>query len=592
MIEKFSKKEYIPHQKEDEIVMYLGVELEKGEGGDLTPNPDRFKDDVITDFDLEIMKKIAVGIKLGQPILLEGGSGIGKTRTLDRMCSELNREFYIANCHKMQVEDLIGAKTVNEETKSGFGWQDGVVTQAIRNGGILFLDEYNFMPGETRGGIHQIFDALLQRKTHITLPENNNEQVAVHPDFRIVAAQNPPGGEFGDREVLDRAQIDRFLIVKLPEDLPDTIRKARLLGSLNINNEITIQEENYIFKGLGLTNEGLRDIPGIEDILQKYLEATKQVNIAQKKGEIAGRDYQPVAFGTARDDQRVMEFIKAFYQGDINHTMQQALDLYYINKVSDEEERKKMKTILERVKYVEQQDTKRRGLETEASPDEETISAEQALEIMSEHNFIGPEDIQNTFGFIPENIPEIPFSAEELTRAKELGQKLMLCIDTKDDGTPFTVQSMLDILDGKTSGGRRIMYKAPGEAKQLSPRPGWRLTTPTTIENSRNKNYLQQTEVLIDYLKNEVFAGQTLPEPYQEAVDTFTANKDTLEEHIKTDWKEAAKQLASLTINQDTRENVAEVIYRLVMTEKKDGTRELESEYAWSNSLDSVSALM
>lgn len=591
MIEKLPKQEHTPHKKEEESISYLGVAVERGAGGPLTPDTERFKDDVITDFDLEVMKKIAVGLKLGQPVLLEGGSGLGKTRTVDRMCAELNREFYIANCHKMQIEDLIGSKTTKEDTKSGFGWVDGVITQAVRNGGVLFLDEYNFMPGETRGGIHQIFDALLQGKTHITLPENDNEQVSVHPDFRIIAAQNPPGGEFGDREVLDRAQIDRFLTIKLPEGLPEETRKARLLGALNIDNEITVPEEEYIVNGPGLTNEALRDIPGIEDILQRYLEATKQITIAQKKGEIANRDYQPVAFGTARDDNRILAFIRAFYNGDLNHTMQQALELYYLNKVADQEDREKMKTILERVRYTEEKDTKRRGLEQEIQ--EETISPEDALEIMGEENYLGPKDIQDTFDFIPENIPEIPFSQAELKRAKELGHHLILYVDTRD-GQPFTLEDMIEITNNETSDGNPILYRKEQiqNSKDQIPRPGWRLTSPEVTENTTDKNYLEQTESLITYLQNEVFKDQDLPETYRMAIEEFKNKKETLEDLLESDWEEAAQQLASLTINQLLRENAPEVIYRLILSEKQHDTRNLQETRTWTNSIGSDGALV
>ena len=595
-MERLPKQEYIPHKKDIETVSYLGVELEKGDGGDLTPNPERFEDDVLTNFDLEMMKKIAVGLQLGQPVLLEGGSGLGKTRTVDRMCAELNREFYIANCHKMQVEDLVGSMSTKEDTQSGFGWQDGVITQAVRNGGVLFLDEYNFMPGETRGGIHQIFDALLQGKTHITLPENNNEQVPVDPDFRIIAAQNPPGGEFGDREVLDRAQIDRFLAIKLPSELPDDIRKSRLLGALNIDNEITVPESSYMFNGPGLSNEGLRDIPGIEDILQKYLEATKQLRKAQEKGEIASRDYQPVSFGTSRDDQRVLGFIKAFYNGDINQTMGQALELYYTNKVSEEEDRAKMRTILERVKYVEKQNTKRRGLEDETTS-EGLASVEQALEIMGESQFIGPEDIENTFGFTPENVPEVPFSKEELERACELGQQLILYVDSKEDGSPFVVDDMNTMLNKKVSDGGDFLHperlsKDDQLLAEQTPRAGWRLTTPEIIESTTRKNYLNQTQELVNYLENEVFEGTDIPQEYIDAIAEFTSAKDTLAELMNLDWKEAVRKLSELSINQLTRERSSEILYRLACQEKKSGTKNLASHYSWSNSLGSDGRLV
>jgi len=72
-------------------VSFLGVEVLKGKGGPRTPNAERFKDDVLTEWDLKLMQKLAVGLELNQAALIEGGSGIGKSSTVDRMCGYLNR---------------------------------------------------------------------------------------------------------------------------------------------------------------------------------------------------------------------------------------------------------------------------------------------------------------------------------------------------------------------------------------------------------------------------------------------------------------------------------------------------------------------
>jgi MoxR-like ATPase len=204
----------LPIEETTDTVSYLGVELKKGSGGDRVPNPKQFENDIITDFDLKLMQRVAVALSLNQPVLVESGSGIGKSQMVDRICHDLNRECYYANCHDYDADTLIGSQTSLEGTTSGFGWKDGVIIEAARKGGILFLDEYNFMRGDTRGRLHEVLDTILRGKGEIALTENHNEIVKVHPDFRVVAAQNPPGGEYGDREVLDPAQIDRFVYIK------------------------------------------------------------------------------------------------------------------------------------------------------------------------------------------------------------------------------------------------------------------------------------------------------------------------------------------------------------------------------------------
>ena len=228
-------------------------------------------------------------------------------------------------------------------------------------------------------------------------------------------------------------------------------------------------------------------------------------------------------------------------------------------------------------------------------------SVEQALEIMGESQFIGPDDIEKTFGFQPDTIPEIQFSSEELERAKELGQKLILYVDMKEDGTDFVVGDMKETLPEKTQDGGKFFYNDWYDTDEITsketPRAGWRLTTPEVIETSTNKNYLEQTEELITYLENEVFAGEEMPQEYIDALEEFKIlNTPDFKEQVtsstESEWKKAAQKLSALSINQMTRENFSEIIYRLACEEKKSGTRETASTYSWSNSLGSDGMLV
>ena len=111
----------LPIRESENSVYFLGVEVAKGQGGDRVPSSERFSKDVLTDFDFRLMRDIAVTFRLNQPVLIEGGSGIGKSRTVDRICSQLNRESYYANCHDFDADVLIGKMTTVEGAKSGFG---------------------------------------------------------------------------------------------------------------------------------------------------------------------------------------------------------------------------------------------------------------------------------------------------------------------------------------------------------------------------------------------------------------------------------------------------------------------------------------
>jgi len=361
------ERELIPLQETEESISFLGVEVSKGNGGPNTPPVERFKKDVITNFDHKIMRDIAVAFRVRQPIMLQGGSGIGKSRTVDRMCGLLNKEVYYADCHQFDADTLIGKMAPSEETKTGFGWRDGVVIQAIRNGGILFLDEYNFMSGEVRASLHEILDAILQGKNQITLVDNHGERVAVHKDFQIVAAQNPPGGEHGNREVLDPAQYTRFSHLNLPEDLPAEVKKARALGRFGFDNKITLGQSEYLFSG-GISQEALAEVPGLEILIEKYIEFSESLEKVIEAGDLKDGP-QPTYFAFQRDYDRVISFVREFYRGDINETFTQALRNNYVNRFIDTANREKVEEMIRHVRYEAPQDNRRKGLDREKKPE-------------------------------------------------------------------------------------------------------------------------------------------------------------------------------------------------------------------------------
>ena len=229
-----------PIQVTETTVAFLGTEVKKGPGGDLVPKAEQFAGQPLTEFDFRLMKDIAIGLALNQPVLIQGGSGLGKSQTVDRMCHILGANSYSVNCHNVELDALVGKFSTDENSKSGFGWKDGTVMQAVRNGGILFLDEYNFMRGDVRAGLHQVLDSILRGTEQIVLTDNHGEVVPVHPEFRLIVAQNQPGNKNTDREVLDPAQYTRFVPINLPDDLPKEVKKARALGYIGIDNDIKI----------------------------------------------------------------------------------------------------------------------------------------------------------------------------------------------------------------------------------------------------------------------------------------------------------------------------------------------------------------
>lgn len=357
-----------------DTVSFLGVELQKGSGGDNVPKIIRFKQNVLTEFDLKLMQKIAVALELNQPILIESGSGLGKSETVERMCALLNRECYYANCHDFEPDVLMGSKTTREDTKSGFGWKDGIVIQAIRNGGVLFLDEYNFMRGETRGRLHEILDAILRGKDEVVLIENDGERVRVHPNFRIVASQNPPGGEFSDREILDPAQLSRYVYMKEMSDMTRELKTARLMGALR-QEAANLSEEMYLRNDKSISREDLFLLPKIDLVLTQFIEFEDGLSKLIREGDLGADQPQPIFLSFQRDANRVIQFLTRFYNGDLEATMKRALGYYYANKFESEVERAKVNELIEYTVDLSEHRTRRVPLRVVAkeSDDEDVI---------------------------------------------------------------------------------------------------------------------------------------------------------------------------------------------------------------------------
>ncbi len=391
-------------------VSFLGVELSKGSGGPLTPDAQRFEKDVLTAWDLKLMQKLAVGLELNQPLLLEGGSGIGKSSTVDRMCGYLNREVYYANCAEYDIDTLIGSKTIGKD--GSVEWRDGLVSQWLRKGGVLFLDEYNFMRGEVRGRLHEVLDSVLRSTGQVNLTENYSEVIKVHPDCRLIAAQNEPGNDQSDRQVLDAPQLTRFVYIKEVEDLPKEVKLARALGAIGEDNVIALAPEEYLTTSSAKT--ALKDLPGIRDLITRYVEFADSIEQLIKERAIGSKQPQPVYCSSSRDQARVFNFVEKFYDGDSNGTFQKALRYYYQNKFSSENDREQVGNLIKLVETdLSALPSKRRGLESDSGVGAVTTSAATALKAVEKElgkNFLGPAQWKEAFGVEVGAVPPIPTS--------------------------------------------------------------------------------------------------------------------------------------------------------------------------------------
>lgn len=610
----------------EESVSYLGVALEKAKIGEgqFVPKREQYSN-FINDKEvaLPLQRDVAVAFLNGEPILIDGGTSLGKTTTVRKMAAELGWEVHYANLNgATDVEDLMGRYIPNPH-KSGPGdpeyiFADGKVTSGLRQEEgktkVIILDEFNSSAPNILIRLHEVLDAL-ERGGDVVLSEDASEAVQVNKGkTKVIALMNPPGKGYFGREPLDPAQLRRWVYKKMPGELPaGTFSHATdaLFGmaseSQHASPDMFLQAREQ-----ALTSEQLQEIPGIQEALEKYKEFHKAAKELLKGRKIAEDQPQAFTFDDRMEPRRVRDFVLKFYNGDISETFQQALRYYYANKLESDSDRRKLGELIRLVEYKPKvAESKRKGLEREekakpatpkAKPElmpetklEGTLAEqmEAAVEILGKENVFGPKEVEKTFGVRTLEAPGIPFSVEELERGRELGQMLVLRVDKTEDGKPMSIGAISDIVSKKwkneavlrTHEGWKSFIGEDAFTKNAA-RAGWALVSREVLADSLSKNYIEQTEVLIKTLKEKAFKDMELPEAYQEAIEEFQSQKYELVRLMSENWQEAARRLSALKITQLTRQSLEEVVYDLAMYYDANKKRLLADKYVWTSSLE------
>ncbi len=625
-----------PIAETENSVSYLGVELKKAEAekSQFVPDREHYKDYINDQFSLELQQKLAVSFLQGEPMLLEGGTSIGKTTTVRKMASELNWEVHYVNLNgASDVEDLMGRYIPNPHRQMigdpEYIFADGKVTSGLRleegKQKVVILDELNAAPPNILIRLHEVLDAL-ERGTEVVLSEDASEAVRVNREqTKVVGLMNPPGKGYFAREPLDPAQLRRWNYQKEASTLPDeTFAHATdvLFGLATEMDPNAVPQESYLTtRDQRLMPEQLAEIPGIQEVLGKYKEFHKAAKEMVNNRTVAADQPQRFTYDDRMEPRRVKEFVQQFYNGDINETFQKALQYYYSNKVESKQDKQKLDELIKHVAYVPQEATQRRGAEREApdgaaataAPDTripETITplsgelleqVTEAQRILGAENVVSPDKVREILGLKIdlEKVPAIPFSKEELERAKELGQFLVYRHDRDDRARHLTMERLQELLQpkfDKEDDGKVLYdtswYKNEDFFTKEAMRSGWALTSREVIPDSTSKNYLQQTGEIATYLGTKVMkeiADPKLRAEYGEAIKEYEVKRVAIEKIIDSDWKEAAKQLEELKLNKLFRQTLVEAMYDTAMylenrpKSERDDARLLEDMYGWTN---------
>ncbi len=346
-------------------VNILGYEMERAENGESPLVPDKEKYDAFFIHDAftdKVIKDLLVSFKLKKPVLLEGGTSLGKTTIVKWIAAQLGYEVHYINLNgATYVEDLMGDYRPNIEKESAsdpdYVFVDGKVTSGLRiepgKKKIILLDEFNMAKPEILIRLHEILDAL-EQSGNVMLTEDGGEVLQTSREQTlIVALQNPAGKGYLGREKLDPAQLRRWNYIKLPNELP---------------------RESVSHYMKQLFSEGfLKEIPGMKEMLAKYEEFHYGAKQLLENRKIAADQPQAFNFDDRMEPKNVRDYLLAFYQGDLNTTFQDALRYFYANKLENAEDRQKLEELIRMVSYVPEQRTheKRRDLDDEAKTGKE-----------------------------------------------------------------------------------------------------------------------------------------------------------------------------------------------------------------------------
>ena len=107
------------------------------------------------------------------------------------------------------IEDLMGKLTTDKENSfSGFTYKKGSFAEAYSEGKILLLDEVNLAPNPV---LQCMLSALDSDEITQYIPGVGLKKFKRHPNFRMIATQNPKTGSF----VFTRDRLsNKFLDIK------------------------------------------------------------------------------------------------------------------------------------------------------------------------------------------------------------------------------------------------------------------------------------------------------------------------------------------------------------------------------------------
>lgn len=169
-----------------------------------------------------------------------GPPGPGKTTCVAAYCARYDKPMVTIHCNgAIEPQAAFGQWTRDHD--GNLVYQESDAVRVIREGGVLYFDEINYLPPK----IASVFYGLLDFRRSITLLDKGGEEIKAHPDLQVVATYNPETE--GARPMAD-AFKDRFEM-KLEFDYDVKIEAQVLSGYMPVLLEIATKLRDAWKKG-------------------------------------------------------------------------------------------------------------------------------------------------------------------------------------------------------------------------------------------------------------------------------------------------------------------------------------------------------
>ncbi len=195
------------------------------------------------------IRLLEAAYKNGLPVMLTGPTGSGKTRLIQYIAWKLRRPLYTVACHDdLSANDLVGRFIIKGDEVR---WIDGPLLLAVKNGGIVYLDEIV----EARKDVTVVIHPLTDHRRCLPV-EKLGKQLKAPPEFMLVTSYNPNYQSV--MKELKPSTRQRFVSIELSWPDESTASKV-IVHESGVKQQIAEYLVKAANKIRNLTNQGLEE---------------------------------------------------------------------------------------------------------------------------------------------------------------------------------------------------------------------------------------------------------------------------------------------------------------------------------------------